>query len=72
MSYTIFSDINDRSRNIRIKARVVRIWEFTNISNPDDIYSLEFLMLDEKVRLIFFKIIFVTLFYIYIYIYINF
>ena len=67
MSYTIFLDINDGSRNIRIKARVVRIWEFTNISNPNDIYSLEFLMLDEKVRLIFFNIIFVTLLFINIY-----
>ena len=51
MAYALFSDINNTSRNIRIKARVVRIWEFANISNPDDVYSLEFLMLDEKVLL---------------------
>ena len=54
MAYALFSDINNTSKNIRIKAQVVRIWEFTNINNPDNVYSLEFLMLDEKVLLKFF------------------
>ncbi|EEF47093.1 conserved hypothetical protein [Ricinus communis] len=48
MSYTLLSEVDHMSRNIRLKVRVKRIWRFLNIFNPDELFSLEFLMLDKK------------------------
>ncbi|XP_050205783.2 replication protein A 70 kDa DNA-binding subunit A-like [Mercurialis annua] len=42
------SDISKETKNVKFIARVARTWNFINPHNADDIYSFEFLLIDEK------------------------
>ncbi|WCJ18743.1 hypothetical protein M5689_001072 [Euphorbia peplus] len=48
MSFTPLSSITKNSKNIRIKVRVARKWDFSSTYNPGQIFSFELLLLDEE------------------------
>ncbi|EEF28549.1 conserved hypothetical protein [Ricinus communis] len=41
MPYTLLSEVNSGCKNVRMTVRIARMWEFVNVSNPDDLFSVE-------------------------------
>jgi hypothetical protein len=56
------ADIVLGNENVRIKVRVIRMWKVAGFLNPSEVNSLEMVLVDEKVSVIFsISILFVSL-----------
>jgi hypothetical protein len=47
------ADIVPENENVRIKVRVIRLWKVAGFLNPSEVNSLEMVLVDEKVSVIF-------------------
>ncbi|XP_056683565.1 uncharacterized protein [Spinacia oleracea] len=44
----IIKDINPTTENLTLQVRVVRLWTMASFKNPDDVYSIDMVLLDAK------------------------